>query len=144
MINTLLTLAALSGRWQVCSMTSIYRSRAVCLSWSPAQEFKLDAQALRFTLLSTRHFTGRARFCHFSESGEVLSARPMGTRRLRVAVRRVEESVLETGGKFGDCAAARASEDPVGAADWIFEGAGADVLLRLPGGKPALLRRVAE
>ena len=142
MIATWLTLAALNGRWQVCPFTSAYRNRAVCATWSPAQEFKLEAATGRVTLLTVKHFEGRARYCHLAESGEITQAGPRGSR-FRVLFRRSEDVVLETGAKWEACSAAHARE-PVGHSEWVFETYGDQVLVKFPDGMRAhVLRRFA-
>lgn len=140
MITTWLTLAALHGRWQICPFTSSYRGHSVCATWSPAQEFKIDADTGRFTLLSVRHFAGGPRYCHFAESGEISEARPRGSR-FRVLFRRVEDVVLETGGKYEACSRAHATEAP-SKTEWVFETYGDQILVKFPDGmKPHLLRK---
>lgn len=144
MIATWLTLAALQGRWQVCPYTSTYRNRSVCTSWTPADEFKIDANTGRLTRLTTKHFDGsRARYCHFSESGQIVEAGPRGSR-FRLSYRRTEESVLERDGKYEVCAEARVPET-VAQPTWTFHTFGDQVLVTMPDGMKAhLLRRFVE
>lgn len=143
MIATWLTLAALHGRWQVCPLTSTYRGRSFCTSWTPTQEFKIDANTGRMTLLTTQHFGGRARFCHFADVAQIVEAAPRG-RRFRLSYRRIESTTLERDAKYEACAAARGTVVGPDVA-WTFHQLGDQVLVIMPDGMKAhMLRRMPE